>query len=252
MIGIFPVATIKIPKKRAEKKKEGWRYYDLGLCEIQHVSVEQGIATMKQALEMGEPWAAKTLANYYTSDGYDLPRGKVTYNEANLLEAIEYEKVALELMSQPSYPGNDLDHLIGEEEKQYHLHIASSLATSYIGLFIITIKSHRNSIDNNIGEATVEALREARKAAENCIKIPYKREIWPRSVYEKNKKRCEVIKEIAKKLIPREKNRLLMASSVACRGIILSSCEAHIEIEREMLGLYNVYKEASEKLLAAL
>ena len=31
-IGIFPVAIfMKASKKRAEEKKEGWRYYNLGL-----------------------------------------------------------------------------------------------------------------------------------------------------------------------------------------------------------------------------
>ena len=130
-----------------QKKRGGGRYYSLALCEIQHVSVEQGIATMKQALEMGEPWAAITMANYYSSDKYDIPRGgEVTYNEANLQEAIKYEKLALELMSQPSYPGNDLDHLIGEEEMHYHLAIANSLAISYLSCLLLNttfIKTER-------------------------------------------------------------------------------------------------------------
>ena len=195
-----------------------------------------------------------TMAEYYISDGYDLPpEGEVTDNEANLKRShLLSRSWTLELMSQPSYPGNDLDHLTGEEEMHYHLTIANGLAISYLGLFVIKYNAHEKSINTLIGEATVEALRKTMKAAQDCIDIPYKKDIWKESFYNNNKTSCEAKKRIAELLIPLEQDRLLVARSVACYDKILSDCDLHKEVTGRMKELYVKYLEESEKLLAAL
>ena len=191
------------------------------------------------------------MAEYYISDGYDLSRGEVTNDEANLKKAIHYRARALELMSQSNYPYNNPDHLMGEWEMHYHLAIAHGLAISYLSLFAIRYNAHEKSKNTLIGEATVEALQKTIKAAQDCINIPYK-DIWKESFYNNNRAGCKATKKIAQLLIPLEEKRLLVASSVACYDKILSSCDPHKKVTAQIEELYMKYLENPEELLASL
>ena len=113
------------------KKAEGSLHYNFALCQL-HRGPEHlmaAIATLQKAVAMRDHTAAITLARYYSSDGYDLPLGKVTENESNLQKTIEYEELALNIIrSQPNYPFSDPygDDLKLEQEDHLYLNTASN------------------------------------------------------------------------------------------------------------------------------
>jgi len=260
----FPCDTsLEIAQKLAARenirKVKASLSYNLGLCEIQHVGLEQGIATLKKSANRGDHAAAITVAEYYKSNGYEIAkaevlRGNATQNEFHFQMAIDYMKRALQLMSHPDYPfngPNEITYYIVEHEDQLYLRTADNLGTGYMNRFIDKIDFHWGSVNTSIGNVTVEALQNAQEAAENCLAIPYKENVWEKSVYNKYMSRCEKRKNIAEALLPLEKKRLQVARS-QCRNIRLSDCLPHQEIENQMLSFYKVYLKKSEELLASL
>ena len=225
----------KLVEQETIKEDKAKLLYNLGLCEIQHVDLEQGIATLKKSAEMGVHAAAIDVADYYKSNGFELPQGEITENEKNLKIAIKYRKRALELMSVSDYPFNDPygDYFDYERNHQLYLKTADGLGVIYINQFIDKIKFHRNTVDDtSIGEATVVALQNAQKAAQDCINIPHKEDVWEKSVYDRYMERCENRKNIAKALLSEEIKRL-EAASTQCYKIKLSKCTAHKKLKEK-------------------
>ena len=83
-------------KEFAETLGGGGRYFNFALCQLHRGHLDPGIETLNQAASMGDHTAAIVIAAYYVSNGYDLSDGKVTQEEANLQEAINYREMALE------------------------------------------------------------------------------------------------------------------------------------------------------------
>ena len=90
--------TLKKPKTSRNNFGGGGNYYHFALCQLHHGHIDAGIETLEQAASMGEHLAAIAVAKYYGSNGYNLPDGKVTQEEANLQEAIKYEEMALNII----------------------------------------------------------------------------------------------------------------------------------------------------------
>ena len=238
------------------RKAEASLHYNWALCQI-HRGPEQlmaGIVTLKQAADMGSHRAAITLAGYFTSDGYDLPRGEVTDNESNFQKAVEYEELTIDIIrSQPNYPFSDPYHddLIAERRSHLYLKTASNLTASYSGQFADRISTHIESTNKNIGNTTVEPLRKTIEAANNCLAISYNEDVWSRNVYDKYMARCEESKRIAQLLLPLEQKRLRVAYT-SCQNIKLSKCEAHNQVESKIYQLYVEHLSKADQLLASL
>ena len=238
------------------KEEEGRLHYNFALCQI-HRGPEQlmaGIVSLQTAVAKRFHGAAITLAEYHSSDGYDLPLGKVTNNESNLKKAIEYRELAVDLIhNQPNYPFSDIykDDLIAERRSHHYLNTAGNIPKNYLDLFIEKIKFHRNSKNTDIKNATIEALENTIKAADNCLAIEYIENVWSSSVYDKSMARCEASKQIAETLLDLEKDRLSIAST-SCQKIKLSECKEHQAIESEMLRHYKAYKVRADQLVQQL
>ena len=136
---------------------------------------------------MGDLHAAIVLAKYYISDRYNLPLRKMTRNEGNLQEAIDYRESALDIIrSLPNYPFDDPDSARIEKEDHVYLKTASNLTGNYMNLFGKRISKHIESTNTDIGNATLNSLKKARedKAADNCLKISPDTRLWPSHVYQ--------------------------------------------------------------------
>ena len=152
---------------------------------------------------MGNHNAAISLSNYYESNGYDLPPGKVTQEEANLQEAIKYEEMALKIIrSQDNYPFDDLhgDDFRIEQEDHIYLKTASNVTVSYLSQFIAKINDHLKSTNKDINGITMTFLGQAINAADNCLAIPPNKDVWDDSVYDKYMAQCHENKRIAQAL----------------------------------------------------
>ena len=253
-------------KKWAENAKElseteldeGKFHYIWALCQLHHGPkyLPAALVSLQTALDKGDLLSAITLAKYFMSDGFNLPKGTMTDNIPDLNEAIRYRELALQIISESNYPFSDPygDDLAFEKAEQPYLMTAGNIPTNYIGLFIEKIKFHRNSTDEDIKKATIDALENTITAAETCLAIKYIKKpvvVWSRSVYNKNKDRCEASKLIAETLLPLEKERLRIASE-NCQYTKLSKCTAHQTIEKEMLRHYKAYKAIADQLLQQL
>jgi len=120
-------------KEYAETENTGRAYLLFARCELHRGHLIPGIFTLKKAASMGDHVAAMDLAEYHSSEGYKLPRGQATLNEADLKESIKYEEQALRLIqSQPNYPFDDPfgDDLRNEIAVQPYLGTASNLTGS--------------------------------------------------------------------------------------------------------------------------
>ena len=253
----FPCNSYEDSKRFAEKFGKGADYYNWALCQLHHGELD-GITTLhKAADDMGDLHAAIVLAKYYISDNYKLSAGRTTGNKANLQEAIDYRKRALRnIRSQKNYPFDDLtgDNAMIERESHIYLNTAGGLTSAYVRQFGLRIMDHLNGITQikNIRNATtIESLQNARDTADDCLAIPYKRDVWSKSVYNKSMDFCREKKRIAKALLPLEEERIEIASS-QCQNIRLSECPAHVVKKDEMLELYLEHVQIARTQLAAL
>ena len=244
-------------KRFATEYGGGAHTYNWALCQLHYGELRDGIATLKEAADdMGDLHAAVVLAKYYISDNYKLSDGKTTGNKANLQEAIDYRKQALRaIRSQKNYPFDDLtgDNAMIERESHIYLNTAGGLTSAYVREFGLRIMDHLNGITKtkDIGKSTIESLQNAKAAADDCLAIPYKRDVWSRSVYNKSMDFCREKKRIAKALLPLEEERIEIASS-QCQNIRLSECPAHVVKKDEMLELYLEHVQIARTQLAAL
>ena len=246
-------------KKLSETKVDEGKFHSIwAFCQLYHGPkyLPAALESLQTALDKGNPSAAFTLAKYFISDGFNLPKGTMTDNIPDLNEAIRYRELALQIISESNYPFSDPygDDLAFEKAEQPYLTAAGNIPTNYIGLFIKKIKFHRNSTDKDIKTATIDALKNTITAAETCLAIKYIKKpvvVWSRSVYDKNMARCEASKLIAETLLPLEKERLRIASE-NCKGTKLSKCTAHQTIEKEMLKAYKAYKVIVDQLIQQL
>ena len=242
-------------KKFAEIYDTGVAHYNYALCQLHHGPKHfmAGIASLQTAASKGFHAAAIVLAGYFSSDGYDLPKREVTENVSNLQKTIEYRELALQsIHDQSNYPFNSLDNLEAEREDHLYLNTASNLTGSYLSLFGARISDHIESTNKNIGNTTLEPLKKAIKAANDCIAISPNENIWSSSVYNNNMARCRADKKTAQEILLLEEKRLRVASSTSCRNIKLSDCEVHNEIESQIYQLYVENLEATDNLIAAL
>ena len=203
---------------------------------------------------MGDPLAAGELANYYSSEGYKLPKGQVTENEADLQKAIEYEELTLTLIqSQPNYPFDDPygDNFRNERKNYPYLKTASNLTGSYMNLYVIRSIAHIKSTNQDVGNATLEPLYQAIDAADRCLSISYNSDVWSRRVYDNKMAICREDKEFAKTLLPLEKERL-QVSKTSCKNIKLSQCTAHNAVDSQIEQLYGEHLERINQMVAAL
>ena len=245
-----------VTKKFAEIYDTGVAHYNYALCQLHHGPKHfmAGIASLQTAASKGFHAAAISLAGYYISDGYDLQRGKRTKNQSNLQKAIEYRKLALQIInSLPDYPFSDLDNRIAEREDHLLLDTAENLAGAYVRQFGLRVIDHLNgtTTTTDIRNSTLESLENARVAADSCLKIPGNTDIWNKEVHTNAMDRCRTKKEIALALLPLEQERLDIIRS-QCQGILLSECEAHTLKKEEMLQLYLEYVKIAKTQLAAL
>ena len=244
------IAEEQNPRDRARLK------YNLGICHLVDNEIAEGMAALNDAAQSGDHAAITIVADYYISDGFLLPQGQVTDNKGNLQKAIHYDEQALRIMSQPNYPFNDPygGDAMFERKGQLLLSTASGLALNRLNQFIDEISSHRDSINQSIGDATLVALHKTIVAANNCTDISRegRESVWNLHVYNKFMDLCEETRNIAQTLWSLEHDRLRVADSYECRNKKLSDCEAHIEIENEMLAHYNEYDRKSDQLLASL
>lgn len=249
----FPCPNFREAKEWAETDGGGGNYYNFGLCELHRGHLIPGISTLKQAAAMGDPYAAIEVSEYYASDGYDLPEGETTYNEANLKKTIEYDMKALQIIRRSNYPYDDPygDHL--RIEKWYHpyLNTASNLVGNYISLFAARISRHIESINQDIGNATLEPLKNAIEEANRCLSIPYNSDLWSEGVYNNKMALCRENKKLAEVLLPLERERLRI-SKANCKNIRLSDCEAHNRVEGKIYQFYSESVDVSAKLLSSM
>jgi len=237
-----------------EKEEVGRAYLIFAFCELHRGHLVPGIFTLKKAASLGDSIAAMDLAEYHSSGGYKLPRGQVTWNEADLKEAIRYRELALRLIeSRPNYPFDDPygDDFRNEVEVQPYLETAGNLTGSYVSLFTAKSIAHIESMNQDAGNATLELLYKAIEAADNCLAIPYRSDIWNERAYNNHMAICRTDKEFAKILLPLERERLRV-SKASCRNIKLSECAAHNEVDSQIEALYDEYLEKANQLVAAL
>ena len=243
-------------RNSATTHKGAGDYYNLGLCELHRGHLMPGIATLKQAASMGEAYAAIAVAGYYASDGYILRVGQSTKKEPNLLKAIEYEEKALSIIRQSNYPFNDPhgDYRRIEREDYPYLRTLSNLTGNYMSLFAARILRNINNVGSweNIGNATVEALRNAAEAANRCLSVSYDSSIWNERAYNSTMAICREDKRIAETLLPLEGERLQVAHANCRKNVKLSNCEAHNRVEDRIYELYSEYLSISARLLANL
>ena len=249
----FSCYNFKAATDYAETEKTGRTYLASAFCKLHRGHLVPGIATLKQAAAAGEPMAAMQLAEYYSSEGYNLRKGQVTENIPDLEETIRYQKRALELIRQSNYPFDDPigDDLRTEIEDQPYLKTASNLTGSYMSLFSAKSIAHIEGEIQNIGDVTLKLLTKTINAANNCLAIPYNQSIWNRSVYDNTMAVCREDKKIAETLLPLERQRLRVAYT-SCQNIRLSQCAAHNAIDSQIEQLYNEYLGITARLLASL
>lgn len=244
----------KVFAETAKEEEKGRFLYLLARCELHRGHLFPGITTLKQAADKGEHLASFQLTEYYSSGGYNLPKGQATGNEADLQKTIEYEELTLKFIrSMSNYPFGSNYGDDENIEKEHHLYLktASNLTGSYMGLFATRFTSHIESKNTDIGGATLEPLRNAIEAANRCFSIPYNSNVWSKRVYNNTINLCRENKEIAEALLPLENDRLRVAR-LNCQNTRLSKCAAHNEIDRQIEQLYNEYLDKTAQLLAAL
>ena len=250
----FPCNNFNRARNSAKTHKTGGDYYNLGLCELHRGHLMPGIATLKQAASMGQPHAAIEVAEYYASDGYTLPEGETTNNEANLQKAIEYETQALQIIRQSNYPFNDPhgDYLRIEREDYPYLKTLVHLTGNYMNLYSARSIAHIGSKNQDMRGATLEPLRNAINAANVCLSVSYNSDIWREGVYNNAMALCRETKEFVQILLPLEEERLRVSKESCGRNTILSQCVAHNTVDSQIEQLYGGYLNRMARLLAAL
>ena len=181
--------------------------------------------------------------------------GQVTENEADIQKSIEYEELTLTLIqSQPNYPfgaSNDLDDIINEKEGYLYLRTASNLTGNYMNLYVIRSIAHIESTNQDVGNTTLEPLYQAIDAADRCLSISYRPDVWSRRAYDNKMAICREDKEFAEVLLPLERERL-QVSRASCKNIKLSQCAAHNAVDSQIEQLYGEYLERANQLVADL
>lgn len=144
--------------------------------------------------------SAILASEYYLSDGFQLPPGKITENEENMKKAIEYQELALEIIrSRHNYPsGNDF---ILEKRNLLHLSTVSNLIEIYIDQFIIKMRSHYAAGNTGIPQSAIESLQNAIETTERCIQIPKNTDVWDEDVYNAVIDLCKKQKELPQELL---------------------------------------------------
>ena len=251
----FPCKNYNNAKRNMEEFGSAGGYYNYAFCQIHRGELSGGIASFEIAAGMGDHTAAILLADYHISDHYNLE--ETTQNLANLQRTIDYYKQALQIMSQPGYP-SDSDSLRMEKIEPYYLDTANDLVGAYRKQFALRYNDHIADLSSRSDRSALESLQDMQAAAESCLAIPYRGDLWSRSTYNKRMAYCQASRNVLrdhssdrKGLFSLERERLRIATTNCRRSFKLSDCPKHKAIDLQIEDFYMAHLKVVNTLMTS-
>ena len=215
--------------------------YIVGIKALCLDKVQEGMAYMQKASDMGHVNATNTIAMYYYSDGtFDKSDG-FTEDQKNYDATIYYyERTAKLIESDPNYPkgvNRDQDSL--ENQHRTSAYVFTQLPFVYYMGYVRAILEIINSSEKLLYEDSIEVLKNMRHSADRCLRRPALSEWGSKRdrTYRAMQIQCKARKEFAAEAIPLEEKRMRVARN--CSGP-LGDCREHKEIVNQLVELSNV------------
>ena len=214
--------------------------FSLGIKTLCLDQIQEGMAYMQKASDMGHVSATKVVAGYYYSDGtFDNTNG-LTKDQKNYDATIYYYERAAELIeSDPNYPkgvNDDQDSL--ENQNRTSAHVFIKLPFIYYSGYVQAIVEIIGSSEKLLYEDSIEVLEKMRHSADRCLRRPALSQWQSRRerTYRAMQVSCQARKEFAAQAIPLEEKRIRVARN--CSGP-LGDCQEHQEIVGRIVELSN-------------
>ena len=215
--------------------------FTLGIKALCFDRIQEGMAYMQRASDMGHVDATDTIAIYYSSDGtFDSANG-ITKDQKNYDATIYYYEKAADLIeSANNYPkgvSDDQDSL--ENENHTSANVFTQLPFVYYMGYVHAMIEILNSSEKLLYEDSIEVLEKMRHSADRCLRRPALSE-WQSEkerIYRAMQVQCQARKDFAAQSIPLEKKRMRVARN--CSGP-LGDCPEHKEITDQIIHLSDI------------
>lgn len=196
--------------------------------------------------EYNHVFSAFFIAHYIKSHGDLTSEVKFWENEKLIDKAITaYERTLHFIKMDPDY-----SHRLSERYHQMEIRSYFNIAFLYFTRFkvgfwalesLYLLRSPSYQGDRNLNTYpeyniyTEESLKEMRDSAEACISLPQKKH-FDISIYNKAQSLCQNYKEIAKALIPLEREKLRLLNDESC-AYDLPNCTAYWKLKQQMQNI---------------
>ena len=239
-------------KRIAQKNpNDSVQAYVVGIEALCLNRIQEGMAYMQRASDMGHVGASDAIAIYYYSDGTFSNANGITKDQKNYDATIYYyERAAEQIESAPNYPkgvNEDQDSL--ENENRTSAYVFTQLPYVYYMGYVHAMIEITSSSEKLLYEDSVAVLEKMQDSANRCLRMP--------ALYEWHNRRerthramqlqCQARRDFASQAIDLEQERIKVARD--CSGP-LGDCLKHQEIVDRLIYLSNVMddKISSAKL----
>ena len=212
--------------------------YNVGIEALCLDKIQEGMAYIQRASDMGHIQASNTMASYYKTDGQLNKNAKKTKNQKNFDAMIYYaERTAEQIEGATNYPyGVNEDQPYLEKVSRTSAYIFTFLPGLYYTGYIRAIKNIINSEEKLIYEDALETLAKMEDSADRCLARPAL-SVWgerKNHTIEAMRVKCQAMKEFAYRasILEQERNSVLSQ----CQSP-LKECPAHKKIIDELVNL---------------
>ena len=220
--------------------------YHVGIDALCLGRIQEGMAYMQRASDMGHVSASRVMGEYYKTDGRLNITTKKTKNQENFDAMIYYyERAAGYIESAYNYPNEDQLYL--EKVSRTSAYIFIILPGLYYAGYIRAIKDTMASEEKIIYEDALETLAKMEDSAERCLARPALAVWGERRAHtiKAMRVKCQAMKEFAYRASDLEQKRHSVVSQC---NTPLKECPEHQELIKELINFVNEMREQTNSI----
>ena len=229
----------------AQKNPSSRTIYNAGIDGLCVGKIQEGMAYIQKASDMGHVQASHAMFAYYETDGSFDSGHEVTQDQENFDAAIHYLEVTLnQIESASNYPeGVNIDQPNLEKKDHVSVYAFIRLPFLYYIAYARSIGEVINSSEKLLYTDSIDVLNLMKSSADRCLRRP------ALSVWEAGKRahlhramqvKCQARRDFATQALALEQERIQVSKE--CSGP-LGECQKHQEILSELIHLSNVMRD---------